>query len=448
MGTRFDLVLTGGTCVLPSKSDPARLDRSITDVAVRDGRIAAIGSGLAAHADRTFDARGLHVLPGLIDSQVHFREPGLEHKEDLETGTRGAVLGGITGVFEMPNTKPPTISREALEDKLNRARRRCWSEYAFYVGATPGNFAALPELERHEGVCGVKIFMGSSTGDLLVSEDEHVRRVLQHGRRRVAVHSEDETRLKERRSLLGPGADVRQHPVWRDEETAIRCTRRLLALARETRRPVHVLHVTTAEEMDLFRRNRDLDVTVEVLPQHLTFAAPECYERLRAFAQMNPPIRSERHRRALWNAIADGTVTVLGSDHAPHTREEKAKNYPETPSGMTGVQTIVPVMLDHVSQGRLSLERLVELLARNPSRVFGIRGKGEIRTGNDADFTIVDLSARRTITDAWIASRAGWTPFDGMTVTGWPKATVIRGRFVMREDQLLDGPAGRPFEFK
>lgn len=447
MNERFDLVLAGGTCVVPSPSNPDRLEPAKTDVAVRDGRIIAIGSGLAAKSEQVFDAKGLHVLPGLIDSQVHFREPGLEHKEDLETGTRGAVLGGITGVFEMPNTKPPTTTKEALQDKLRRAHNRCWSEYAFYVGATPDNAEDLRELELQEGACGVKIFMGSSTGTLLVSEDEHVKRVLASGRRRVAVHSEDEARLKERRALLGADADVRQHPFWRDDETAIRCTRRLLALARETRRPVHVLHVTTAEEMDLFRQNRDLDVTVEVLPQHLTLAAPECYERLRAFAQMNPPIREERHRTALWKAIADGTVTVLGSDHAPHTREEKSKAYPETPSGMTGVQTMVPLMLDHVAQGRLSLERLVELLARNPARIFKIRRKGEIRIGNDADFTVVDLSARRTITDSWIVSRVGWTPFDGMNVTGWPKATIIRGRFVMREDQLVDGPAGQMFAF-
>lgn len=447
MTDRFDLVLSGGTCILPSSLNPDRLEPAQVDIAVRDGHIVAIGSDLATKGARVFEAKGLHVLPGLIDSQVHFREPGLEHKEDLESGTRGAVLGGITGVFEMPNTKPPTTTKEALEDKLRRAQGRCWSEFAFYLGATPENAEALRTLETHPGSCGVKVFMGSSTGSLLVSEDEHIRRVLKSGRRRVAVHAEDEARLKERRALLESNADVRQHPYWRDDETAIRATRRLLALARETRRPIHVLHVTTAEEMDLFRQNRDLDVTVEVCPQHLTLTAPECYERLGTYAQMNPPIREARHRDALWRAVNDGTVTLLGSDHAPHTREEKQKPYPDSPSGMTGVQTMVPIMLDHVAQGRLSLERLVELLARNPARGFKIRGKGELRIGYDADFTIVDLKARRTITDAWIASRCGWTPFNGMNVTGWPIATVIRGEIVMRDDQLLGSPQGRPFEF-
>ncbi|MCM2280272.1 MAG: dihydroorotase [Bdellovibrionaceae bacterium] len=445
---RFDLVLSGGICVLPSPHDPDLFERAEVEIAVRDGRIVAIGTGFVAKADQVFDAKGLHVLPGLIDTQVHFREPGLEHKEDLETGTRGAILGGITGVFEMPNTKPPTTTAEALADKLQRASTKSWSEYAFYVGATPDNATTLTELERQPGCCGVKIFMGSSTGTLLVSEDEHIHRVLQNGRRRVAVHAEDEERLRERRELLGTQPSVSQHPLWRDDETAIRATRRLLALAHKVRRPIHVLHVTTAEEMDLFRKNKDIDVTVEVLPQHLTLSAPDCYERLGTYAQMNPPIRDARHREALWRAVQDGTVTLLGSDHAPHTREEKQKPYPESPSGMTGVQTMVPVMLDHVAQGRLSLERMVELLARNPARAFRIQRKGEIRVGNDADFTVVDLRARRTITDSWIASRCGWTPFDGMTVTGWPCATIIRGQLVMQDDQTLGTPQGQPFAFE
>jgi dihydroorotase len=443
---RADFAIQNGNCILPSPANPLQFVIEQTSIAVSNGRITAIGSRAHENAAEILDASGLHVLPGVIDSQVHFREPGLTHKEDLESGTRGAVLGGVTSVYEMPNTKPATTTAEFLEAKFKGAEGRVWCDVSFFVGATPDNVDQLANLELHENVCAVKIFMGSSTGSLLVDDDFHLQRVLQAGRRRVAVHSEDEARLKERRALVEGRNDPKLHPFWRDEETAIRATTRLLALARQVRRPVHVLHVTTAQEMELLRKAKDI-ATVEVLPQHLTLSAPECYERLGTFAQMNPPIREARHRDALWRAINDGTVTVLGSDHAPHTREEKARPYPETPSGMTGVQTLVPIMLDHVNKGRLSLQRFVELLCRDNAKLYGAIGKGEIRTGYDADFTIVDLNKQREITDSWIASRCGWTPFDGMKVQGWPIATIVRGQVVMREDQLLGKPSGRPVRF-
>jgi dihydroorotase len=289
------------------------------------------------------------------------------------------------------------------------------------------------------------MFMGSSTGTLLVADDEHVRNVLKNGRRRMAVHAEDEFRLKERRAFAESGKPW-THPVWRDEETALRATQRLVGLARETRRRVHVLHVTTAEEMAFLRDHKDL-ATLETTPNHLTLEAPECYERLGAFAQMNPPVRDKRHKEAIWRAINEGLVDVLGSDHAPHTREEKSKAYPDTPSGMPGVQTILPLMLDHVNAGRLSLLRLVDLMCYGPQRIFGLADKGRIALGFDADFTLVDLKARRIIENKWIASRCGWTPYDGMTVTGWPVATIIRGRTVMRDDAIEGAASGQPLRF-
>src|SRR4051812_37753445 len=296
-------------------------------------------------------------MPGVIDTQVHFREPGLEWKEDLETGSRAAVLGGVVAVFEMPNTEPTTTDPEALADKLVRAGGRMHCDHAFYMGGTHENAEQLGELERLPGCCGVKVFMGSSTGSLLVAEDEILGRILDRVNRRMAVHCEDEARLKERRALIpATGAHPRLHPVWRDEETALRATRRLLALARARGKRVHVLHVTTAEELELLRANRDL-ASVEVLPNMLTLCAPECYDRLGTYAQQNPPVRDRRHQDALWAAIADGTVDVLGTDHAPHTRAEKDAGYPASPAGMPGVQTLVPVMLDHVAKGRLTLER-------------------------------------------------------------------------------------------
>jgi dihydroorotase len=434
----FDLILKGGIAATPSGIGPA-------DVAVRDGRIAAIGA-IAGDASEVIDATGLHVLPGVIDSQVHFREPGLEHKEDLATGTAGAALGGVTAIFEMPNTTPNTLTAVDLADKLARAKGRAWCDHAFFIGAAEENADQLGALELLPGCAGVKVFMGSSTGSLLVSDDETLREVLKNGRRRVAIHSEDEARLRERLKLVKDGADVAMHPEWRDAETAIRATTRLMRLIRETKRRVHVLHVTTAEEIDILAGNKDL-ATVEITPQHLTLAAPECYRRLGTLAQMNPPIREVRHRDGLWRGIVQGIADCIGSDHAPHTLEEKARPYPKSPSGMTGVQTLVPIMLDHVNAGRLTLERFVDLTSAGPARIYNVAGKGRIAVGYDADLTVVDLKAKHTIRNDWIASRCGWTPYDGMTVTGWPKMTIIRGRTVMREDELVGTAQGAPVRF-
>lgn len=439
MSERFDSLFRNGTVVTPAGIVAA-------DVGVSGGRIVALGDLSASDAAEVVDCRGLHILPGVIDSQVHFREPGLEHKEDLSTGTAAAALGGVVAIFEMPNTKPSTTTADAIADKVRRARGRAWVDHAFFLGASRDNVEHLAEWERMPGCAGVKIFMGSSTGDLLVDDDVSLRRVLQACRRRIAVHCEDEARLKERHALVAGGAPVTLHPEWRDAEAARLATERMLRLAEATRRRVHILHVTTAEEMDLLRRHRAV-ATVEVTPQHLTLAAPEAYERLGTYAQMNPPIRDERHRQALWAALADGTVDVIGSDHAPHTREEKEKPYPQSPSGMTGVQTLVPIMLDHVAAGRLSLLRFVDLTSAGPARIYGLAGKGRIAAGYDADLTIVDLKAERRITNLWIASRCGWSPFDGTRVTGWPIMTVIRGQTVMRDDQLVGEPAGAPVRF-
>ena len=433
----FDLVLRGGRVFTPAGF-------AETDVGVKDGRIAHIGA-ISGGAE-IFSAKGLTVLPGVIDTQVHLREPGLEYKEDLATGTAAAAMGGVTAVCEMPNTKPNTTTAAALAEKLARAKGRAWVDHAFFIGAAAENAEQLGELERLPGCAGVKIFMGSSTGSLLVDDETVLRRVLASGRRRVAVHAEDEARLKERRRLVEGGAAPTMHPEWRDAETAVIATRRLLRLAAEIGRPVHVLHVTTADEIDILAKHKDF-ATVEVTPQHLTLAAPECYERLGTLAQMNPPIRGENHRLGLWRGVQEGIVDVIGSDHAPHTLEEKAKPYPDSPSGMTGVQTLVPIMLDHVAAGRLTLERFVDLTSAGAARIYGMKGKGRIAVGYDADFTVVDLQAERRISNHWIVSKCGWTPFDGMKVAGWPIATIIRGRVVMREDSLLGDAAGEPLRF-
>ncbi len=435
----FDLLLRGGTVVTPNGI-------GMTDIGVRAGRIVALGDLRRAGAEEILDVTGLHVLPGVIDTQVHFREPGLEHKEDLATGTAAAAMGGVVAVFEMPNTTPNTTTPDALADKLARAKGRAWTDHAFFLGAAADTIDLLAEGERLPGCAGIKVFMGSSTGSLLVADDATLARVLAQGYRRVAVHCEDEARLIERKAIATEAAHPRAHHLWRDADTALLATQRLIRLAEAVGRKVHVLHVTTAEEMSFLGQHKDI-ATVEATPQHLTLSAPECTERLGSLAQMNPPIREEHHRQALWQAITDGVVDVLGSDHAPHTREEKARLYPQSPSGMTGVQTLVPLMLDHVNAGRLSLERFVDLTSSGPARVYGIVGKGRIAVGFDADFTVVDMNARRTITHQWIVSRCGWTPFDGMNVQGWPMATIIRGLVVMQDGELRGEARGAPVRF-
>jgi dihydroorotase len=434
----FDLVLKGGTVV---NQDGA----GERDIGVRDGRIVAIGSIALGKAGTTIDARGLHILPGVIDSQVHFREPGFESKEDLESGSRAAVLGGVTAVFEMPNTRPATTSAAALADKVARARGRMHCDFAFYVGATRDNIDDVPELERLEGSAGIKVFVGSSTGDLLVEDDTSLDRIIAKLRRRAAFHAEDEARLKERMGLRRTG-DPTSHPEWRDEEAALIATKRIVGLAEKHKRRVHILHVSTAAEMQFLAAHKGW-VSVEVTPHHLTLVAPDCYRELGAYAQMNPPVRDEPHRRALWAALGSGLVDVLGSDHAPHTREEKDAAYPATHSGMTGVQTLVPIMLDHVNAGRLTLERFVDLTSHGPQRLFGIRGKGRIAEGYDADLTIVDLKREEAITNEWIASRCGWTPYHGRRVRGWPVGTFVRGARVMWDGEVLAPGAGQPVGF-
>lgn len=435
----FDLIIENGTCVLPQQTTPM-------DIGVTSGKIAAIGKLNDQPAKKRIDATGLHILPGVIDTQVHFREPGLEHKEDLESGTRAAILGGVTGVFEMPNTKPPTTSQEALNDKLNRARSRAWCNYAFYIGATSDNLNELPKLEKLKGVCGIKIFMGSSTGNLLLDRDEWIENVLKNGTRPVAIHAEDEALLKLKKTQIPKNAGPEYHPVWRDAEVALTATKKIVQMAEKFKRQVHVLHISSKEEME-FLRDKNRYVSVETLPQFLVFSGPDVYRKIGTKAQMNPPIRYEEDRTAVWTALKDGVVDVLGTDHAPHTLEEKSKPYPESPSGMPGVQTLVPVMLTQVQQGRLSLEKFSQLTSQNPAKIFGIKNKGKVELGYDADFTVVDLQKTKVIRNADMATKSGWTPFDGFESRGWPTHTIIGGVVVMENDKVVGTPQGQALEF-
>ena len=413
------------------------------DIGVKDGVISEIGN-LNDNAETILNLKNLDLIPGVIDTQVHFREPGATHKEDLKSGTKAAILGGVTGIFEMPNTDPSTTNLEALLDKFRRAKDRSYCDYAFYVGGTEDNSKDLPNLEKVDGCCGVKVFMGLSTGSLLVSGDDDLSKIMAEINSRASFHSEDQGHLEERKKFQVQG-DTNSHEIWRNDEQCFIATKRIVQIARKYNKNIHILHVSTGQEVEFLANNKDI-ASVEITPQHLTLSAPDCYNELGNYAQMNPPIRDKSHQDKLWNAIGNGVADIIGSDHAPHSREEKDQVYPNSPSGMPGVQTLVPIMLNHVNNKKLSLNRFVQLTSANPSKLFKIKNKGFIDIGNDADFTVIDMQKERVIENSWIASKCGWTPYDGMKVKGWPVITVIRGNIVMKEDELFD-PIGQPMQF-
>ena len=416
----------------------------VGDLAVRDGRIVAVGVVEQAFGEE-IDARGLTVLPGLIDPQVHFREPGLEHKENLETGTRAAAAGGITAFFEMPNTRPPTTTLEALEDKLRRGTGRARAHFGFFFGASPDN-AELAGTLRTE-VPGIKIFMGSSTGTLLVDDQAALEAHFAAAKVPIAVHAEDESRLEARMAAHAGRPDVNLHPVIRDVECALIATKRAVDLAHRHRQRLHVLHLSTAEETAFLRDHGGPLVTTETLPQYL-FCDASMYDELGTRLQMNPPVRDARHGAALWAGLLDGTIECIATDHAPHTLEEKARPYGEAPSGMPGVETSLPLMLDAVHDGRCTIEHVARWMAGNPARCYGLPRKGRLEVGFDGDLTVVDRRLTRTVEASALQSRAGWTPFEGWSLTGWPVMTVLLGDPVYRDGAFVDGVFGRALQFQ
>ena len=435
----LDLIIKNGSCYIDGNLK--KLDLGITK-----DKISQIGDLSKEKANNFFDAENLIVLPGCMDTQVHFREPGSTDAEDLNSGSKAAVVGGITGVFEMPNTKPPTSNKKEFQNKLNLAKNRMYCNYAFYFGATPDNHKDLSELKNLEGCCGVKLFAGSSTGTLLVDKEKDIEKVFEKTSKIVSVHSEDEEILNLRKKLIKKG-NVLTHPVWRNEECAISSTRKIVKIAKRLNKKAHILHVTTKEEVDFLSQNKG-NITFEITPQHLTLTSPECYEKLGTFVQMNPPIRDKSHYDRLWYAVRNNYNDTIGSDHAPHLKQNKKKEYPDSPSGMPGVQTLLPVMLNHVNEDRLKLGQLVNLLCENPVNIFGIQNKGFIKKDFDADFTIIDLDKIIEIKNENIESKCGWSPFDGYKFKGTPVATIINGEIKMKNGKLLGYPSGKPILFK
>ena len=437
MSDKYSLIIKNGSTYIDGKIVKS-------DLALSGNKIKKIGK-VELNSSKVIDATNKLVLPGIIDTQVHFREPGSTDAEDLESGSRAAVLGGVTSLFKMPNTNPPTSNLIEFEKKLQLAKNRMHSNYAFYFGATPDNVNQLSKLKDLKGCCGVKLFAGSSTGKLLVDKEADIEKVISNSDRIVSIHSEDEEILKLRKKFIKEG-DVHSHPEWRNAESAISSTRRVVKIAERYNKKIHVLHVTTKEEVDFLAMHKK-NVTFETTPQHLTLYAPDCYDTLGTYAQMNPPLRTKEHYDRLWTAIKNNIVDVLGSDHAPHTKENKKKKYPNSPSGMPGVQTIFPIMLDHVNNSKLSLEQLIKLMCENPCKIFGIKNKGFIKEGYDADLTIVDMNKEQVIKDEMIASKCGWTPFNNYKVKGFPIGTIVNGILVMSEGKIISNAQGQPLNF-
>ncbi len=449
MSSHFDLIIKEAQAFLSHPKNPYDLVEEVVDIGISNGVIAKIGSLGKVSAEKVFSAKNLITLPGLMDSQVHFREPGMEHKETIESGSRSALLGGMSAFLEMPNTFPPTTTKKLLEEKIAKAEKSSWCDFGFFIGASPENIDSLPDLEKQMGslFCGIKVFMGSSTGSLLLYQTKDLEQLLKTSTKKIAVHSEDEARLKERKHIaLASKGDVSKHTLWRDPETALLSTKKIVEIAEKYGKKVHILHVTTEEEIQFLAKKRDF-ASVEVTPQHLSLVAPDCYEKLGTLAQMNPPIREKRHSKALWEALRSGLVTMMGSDHAPHSLEEKQKTYPESPAGMPGTQTMLPLMLDHVNQKRLSLKRLTELLAINPHRHYKIEKQGMIREGFMANLSFIDLKKRATISGDWLASKCAWSPFEGKTLTGWPMGVLLHGQWAMRETELIGEKKGLALQF-
>ena len=434
----LDLKLINGDCFIDGK--PQRVD-----IGISKGKIVNIGDLKKEKSQKEIDVFNLIVLPGCMDTQVHFREPGSTDAEDLQSGSRAALVGGITGVFEMPNTNPATTNKKEFQNKLNLAKNRMYCNYAFYFGATPENQNELSELKNLEGCCGVKLFAGSSTGTLLVHKEEDIEKVFKFTSKIVSVHSEDEDILNLRKKLREKG-NVHSHPVWRNEESAISSTRRIVKIANRLNKKAHILHVSTKQEIDFLSQNKG-NVTFEITPQHLTLTAPECYDKLGAYAQMNPPIRDKSHYERLWYAIRNNYNDTIGSDHAPHLKENKDKEYPETPSGMPGVQTLLPIMLNHINEGKLKINQLINFLCENPVKIFGIINKGYIKKDYDADFTIIDMKKTIEIENKKIESKCGWSPFNGYKFKGTPVMTIIDGKIKMQDGNIIGDPEGKPINF-
>lgn len=438
MSTTQSLLIRHAEIILPNG------ESMIGDVLTQGRQIVQLGQEItnASHTHE-IDARGLTLLPGVIDPQVHFREPGLEHKEDLFTASCACAKGGVTSFLEMPNTRPLTISQSALDDKLQRAASKCLVNYGFFIGATGDN---LPDLLSARPTPGIKVFMGSMHGQLLVSQEEVLEAIFAQGNRLIAVHAEDQARINQRKQEFAGIEDLAIHSQIQDNQAALLATQLALKLSKKYQRRLHILHMSTAEEAELLRDDKPSWVTAEVTPQHLLLNT-SAYTTIGTLAQMNPPLRSPHDNEVLWQALRDGIIDFIATDHAPHTLAEKAQTYPNTPSGMPGVETSLPLMLTAAMAGKCTVAQVVQWMSKAVAVAYGIPNKGEISPGYDADLVLVDLKNYREVKREEVLSKCGWSPFEGWNLTGWPVTTIVGGEVVYDHGQVNTQIRGQALTF-
>jgi dihydroorotase len=427
------LLIKNAQVVLPDAIEPV-------SVVVEGARIADIDPASQLAVDEVIDAGGLHLLPGVVDDQVHFREPGLTHKEDLATASRACAKGGVTTFLEMPNTVPAATTQARLDEKLALAAQKSLVNYGFYIGATADN---VDELKQAHRTPGIKIFIGSSTGDLLV--DEQAARIFAHTTLPICAHCEDESTVRANAARLAGSHDVADHSRIRDHQAALIATRRAIDLAHRHKHRFHVLHVSTGAETELLADHRNL-ITGEACPHHLLLNVDD-YARLGTLAQMNPSLKTADDNRQLWQALANGRLQVIATDHAPHTLDEKRRAYPDSPSGIPAVENSLALIINEVHQGRCTLQQVVHWMCDAPARVWDMVGKGRIAVGYDADLVLVDLNRSDEIRNENQLTKSGWSPWHGVRLTGWPVRTWVMGREVYRDGKLGDDRRGQEVRF-
>ncbi len=416
----------------------------IGDVLTHDRQIVEVAPEISqARPTTEIDAQGLTLLPGVIDPQVHFREPGLEHKEDLFTASCACAKGGVTSFLEMPNTRPLTTTQQALDDKLQRASNKCLVNYGFFIGATAEN---LPDLLLAKPTPGIKIFMGSMHGQLLIDGEEVLEAIFAKGNRLIAVHAEDQARINQRRQEFAGIHDLAVHSQIQDNQAALLATQLALKLSQKYQRRLHILHMSTAEEANLLRQDKPSWVTAEVTPQHLLLNT-SAYEKIGTLAQMNPPLRSPHDNEVLWQALRDGVIDFIATDHAPHTLAEKAQEYPNSPSGMPGVETSLALMLTAAMEGRCTVAQVVNWMSKAVAEAYGIPNKGAIAPGYDADLVLVDLNTYRPVRREELLTKCGWSPFEGWKLTGWAVTTIVGGEIVYNKGHLNTQVRGQALTF-